>query len=191
MLQAGEKERIEREKALRRMRSMQLEKEQQAMQTSQVDEFGSVGAPMFGGAATISTPYSNSPPGVQQMPIPQSYGVTSPIAPIPPSAPSTEDSSTELDMNDPPTLEQSTAALKRPLLQEQSSNNATQAAVHEDRAAGAGVTALCSARARVVCGVCGTTGSRSTLREHWGSRQCLRCVRKLTAVAVADGTAAI
>ena len=29
VLQAGEKERIEREKALRRMRSMQLEKEQQ------------------------------------------------------------------------------------------------------------------------------------------------------------------
>ena len=66
---------------------------------------------MFGGAATISTPYSNaysqqnSPPGVQQMPIPQPYGVTSPIAPIPPSTPSTKGSSTELDMNDPSTLE--------------------------------------------------------------------------------------
>ena len=31
VLQAGEKERIEREKALRRMRSMQMEKEQQAI----------------------------------------------------------------------------------------------------------------------------------------------------------------
>ena len=82
-----------------------------------------------------------------------SLSLTSPIAPIPPSAPSTKDSSTELDMNDPPTLEQSTAALKRPLLQEQSSNNATQAAVHEDRAAGASVTALCSARARCLWGL--------------------------------------
>ena len=41
VLQAGEKERIEREKAIRRMRSMQLEKEQQAMQQS-YDDFGPV-----------------------------------------------------------------------------------------------------------------------------------------------------
>lgn len=111
VLQAGEKERIEREKALRRMRSMQLEKEQHVMQQPPVDEFGSVGAPMFSGARTVSTPYSssypqqNSPPGVQQMPIPQPYGVTSPIAPMPPSTPLTKGSSTELDLNDPSTLE--------------------------------------------------------------------------------------
>ena len=40
------------------------------------------------------------------MPIPQPYGVTSPIAPMPPTTPSsTKVTSNELDLNDPSTLE--------------------------------------------------------------------------------------
>ncbi|KAI5124062.1 hypothetical protein M0805_003889 [Coniferiporia weirii] len=115
VLQAGEKERIEREKALRRMRSMQLEKEQQAMhqhpqQQQPHDEFGPVGAPLFAAPRSVSTPYTNafqnnSPPGVQPMPIPQPYGVAPPAAPMPPTTPSNKGSSTELDLNDPSTLE--------------------------------------------------------------------------------------
>ncbi|THH04814.1 hypothetical protein EW145_g5243 [Phellinidium pouzarii] len=114
VLQAGEKERIEREKALRRMRSMQLEKEQQAMhQPQQHDEFGPIGPPMFSTPRSVSTPYNafqqqqNSPPNVpaMPMPMPQQYGVPSPVAPIPPTTPSNKGSSTELDLNDASTLE--------------------------------------------------------------------------------------
>ncbi|EJD02116.1 uncharacterized protein FOMMEDRAFT_124369 [Fomitiporia mediterranea MF3/22] len=112
VLQAGEKERIEREKALRRMRSMQLEKEQQAMQQQQVpslNDFGAVGGGMYGTPRSVSSPYTNpyqhqennSPP----MPVPQPYGVGSPVAPPPPTTPSTRGSSNELDLNDASTLE--------------------------------------------------------------------------------------
>ncbi|KAL5511412.1 PIN4 [Sanghuangporus vaninii] len=114
VLQQGEKERIEREKALRRMRSMQLEKEQHALQQHQpsLDDFGSLGGAMYGTPRSVSTPYAN--PYQQQdgspsmpMPVPQQYGVGvgSPIAPPPSTTPSTRGSSTELDLNDPATLE--------------------------------------------------------------------------------------
>ncbi|KAI0260792.1 hypothetical protein BGY98DRAFT_940739, partial [Russula aff. rugulosa BPL654] len=89
VLQAGEKERIEREKPIRRMHSMQLEKEQQQHQ------------------ATPQTPYDDfsvlplhsllSPYGVQTPP---------PALPVTPS-PSLKgnSASNELDLNDPSTLE--------------------------------------------------------------------------------------
>ncbi|TDL27228.1 hypothetical protein BD410DRAFT_761905 [Rickenella mellea] len=114
VLQAGEKERIEREKAIRRMRSMQMEKEQQQYH----DEFGPVAAPMFsqprsfsGAQPPIASPYppqQPSPPHMQSMPmqVQQPYGVSSP--PIPPTTPTQSakaTSTTELDLNDPSTLE--------------------------------------------------------------------------------------
>ncbi|KAH8108449.1 hypothetical protein DFH11DRAFT_1516728 [Phellopilus nigrolimitatus] len=117
VLQAGEKERIEREKALRRMRSMQLEKEQQQVQQPypQHDEFGPVGAPMFATPRSVSSPFNayqqqqqqqqNSPPNAPSMPMAQPYAVPSPVAPLPSTPPSSRGSSTELDLNDPSTLE--------------------------------------------------------------------------------------
>lgn len=118
VLQAGEKERIEREKALRRMRSMQLEKEHQVLpQVQQHDEFGVIGQPAFtpsrsfSGGNQLASPYSgsqqNSPPGVASMPVPQQYGITSPAS-LPPTTPThsvKSPSSTELDLNDAATLE--------------------------------------------------------------------------------------
>ena len=62
VLQAGEKERIEREKALRRMRSMQLEKEQQALQHVQqtqgtpLDEYGPNS--LYGTPRSVSSPFN-------------------------------------------------------------------------------------------------------------------------------------
>ncbi|TFK55016.1 hypothetical protein OE88DRAFT_1779186 [Heliocybe sulcata] len=112
VLQAGEKERIEREKAIRRMKSMQLEKEHAAMQTPQqqtpYDDYGTVIAPTF----TPSRSFSGGYPSQQAysspaMPVSQSYNSASP----PPMQATTPGSSaktanpTELDMNDPATLE--------------------------------------------------------------------------------------
>ena len=113
VLQAGEKERIEREKAIRRMRSMQLEKEQQQQQSSapaQYDDFGLANAAPFvpqrsfsSGSTYQQHPYS--PPSVSPMPLAQPY--TAPAAPVPPPTPTASDrvSSNELDLNDPSTLE--------------------------------------------------------------------------------------
>ncbi|KAI0781215.1 hypothetical protein BD413DRAFT_463111 [Trametes elegans] len=112
VLQAGEKERIEREKALRRMRSMQLEKEQQAMQQQSTgyEDYGTV----------LSTPYtpqrsfsaSNvyqssqySPPQMPPLPTSQSFTVTSPPLPSVSPGAGMKSPSTELDLNDPSTLE--------------------------------------------------------------------------------------
>lgn len=83
VLQAGEKERIEREKALRRMRSMQLEKEQQAVQHQhQFEDFGTI--------------------------FPQrsfSGGMYPPLAPPTPGSSDKASSLGELDLNDPSTLD--------------------------------------------------------------------------------------
>lgn len=114
VLQAGEKERIEREKAIRRMRSMQMQKEEVVggPPAGMYDDFG-YGAQARGYAASTS-PYQQqqqsqpypSPPG---MPIPgYNPGLASPPAPPQPVAtPSSEKSSSsnELDLNDPSTLE--------------------------------------------------------------------------------------
>ncbi|KAI9466036.1 hypothetical protein BJY52DRAFT_1201717 [Lactarius psammicola] len=108
VLQAGEKERIEREKAIRRMRSMQLEKEQQQHHQIQVapqtayDEFPPVIAPPFTPQRSYSgtnyqPPQQYSPPSAPPMPVPQPYGVQTPPPVIP--------ASNELDLNDPSTLE--------------------------------------------------------------------------------------
>jgi len=120
VLQAGEKERIEREKAIRRMRSMQLEKEQQAVhqtvqQTPQssYDDFGPAIAPTFSPQRSFSsgTTYQSSqqysPPHVTQMPIPQPYGVQTPppVIPTTPTSSLKTSAANELDLNDPSTLE--------------------------------------------------------------------------------------
>ncbi|KAH9001439.1 hypothetical protein EDB92DRAFT_59258 [Lactarius akahatsu] len=121
VLQAGEKERIEREKAIRRMRSMQLEKEQQQQQhqiqvapQTPYDEFPPpVIAPPFTpqrsySGTTYQPPQQYSPPSAPPMPVPQTYSVQTPppVLPVAPS-PSLKGSSasTELDLNDPSTLE--------------------------------------------------------------------------------------
>ncbi|KAI0320513.1 hypothetical protein OF83DRAFT_1169296 [Amylostereum chailletii] len=111
VLQAGEKERIEREKAIRRMRSMQMEKEQLGgQQTPQTpyDDYGSVITPTFSpqrsypSAMPFMPPQQYSPPpAIPPMPIPQPYGVTTP----PPMTPSKNAQANELDLNDPSTLE--------------------------------------------------------------------------------------
>ncbi|KZP29845.1 hypothetical protein FIBSPDRAFT_850992 [Athelia psychrophila] len=111
VLQAGEKERIEREKAIRRMRSMQMEKDGGQ---SQYDEFGSVQSPPFTPSRSYSGTYQQatySPPHippVPAMPVPQPYLAASPPMPVPSlTTPSSEKGSlpTELDLNDASTLE--------------------------------------------------------------------------------------
>ncbi|KAG8691396.1 hypothetical protein FRC11_004396 [Ceratobasidium sp. 423] len=110
VLQAGEKERIEREKAIRRMRSMQMEKERSqllptAPAQNEWDDFGTqqTGANAYlspsrsysGGQAQLAhqLPPMHSPPPPQHVPTPT------------PSQGSTKSASNELDMNDPSTLE--------------------------------------------------------------------------------------
>lgn len=120
VLQAGEKERIEREKAIRRMRSMQLEKEQQAQQQQGYDDFGPVTAPAMTPSRSFSTgmgmvnPYQQaySPPQMPPIPPQQPYlnaspPHASPAPPPQPQQPTTTPSkpSTELDLNDPSTLD--------------------------------------------------------------------------------------
>lgn len=119
VLQAGEKERIEREKALRRMRSMQLEKEQGG---TPFDDFGPVGTPAYGGAPRPSFPSANvsgygfpqqvaqSPPLVGSLPQQQSFLGSPQVFAPPPASPGTKSAAaaaaaTELDLNDPSTLE--------------------------------------------------------------------------------------
>jgi hypothetical protein len=118
VLQAGEKERIEREKAIRRMRSMQIEKEQIGVNPL-YDEFGS---PLQPGAQTYTPqrsfsgspyqPQQYSPTNVSAMPpAPQQYNHVLAAAPPPPVQPSAtpsnseKSSANELDLNDPSTLE--------------------------------------------------------------------------------------
>lgn len=120
VLQAGEKERIEREKALRRMRSMQLEKEQQG--GTPFDDFGPVGTPAYNGAArpfptTNISGYgfpppqtATSPPIVGSLPQQPTYlGGGPPPFPTQPTSPGSKSTqaalSAELDLNDPSTLE--------------------------------------------------------------------------------------
>lgn len=132
VLQAGEKERIEREKAIRRMRSMQLEKEQQhhvAAANAIVtpvsplyDDYGTTISSPFGATRSFSvgTTYQQqySPPGLSST-IPSQYNLslssaspapaqpTSPQPPQPVATPSGSEKGAinELDMNDPSTLE--------------------------------------------------------------------------------------
>ncbi|KDQ60576.1 hypothetical protein JAAARDRAFT_31543 [Jaapia argillacea MUCL 33604] len=119
VLQAGEKERIEREKAIRRMKSMQLEKEHHqvtavAQPQTPYDEFGAIIAPTFAASRSFSGGYPQhqaySPPQMPPMPVAQHYGNVSPppMPPMPTTASSVSIKSptaNELDMNDPATLE--------------------------------------------------------------------------------------
>lgn len=116
VLQAGEKERIEREKAIRRMRSMQLEKEQQAAAAAAVvqsyDDFGPIAAPTFTPQRSFSTgtAYQQpqySPPSMPPLPISQAFNppTSPPVAPATPNPSEKASSSNELDLNDPSTLE--------------------------------------------------------------------------------------
>ncbi|KAJ7093148.1 hypothetical protein C8R44DRAFT_835518 [Mycena epipterygia] len=114
VLQAGEKERIEREKAIRRMRSMQIEKEQTGG-TPLYDDFGSAlptgYTPQRSFSGSPYQPQQYSPTNVSPMPNPQYNHVlaSAPAAPQnpPSSTPSNSDKSSanELDLNDPSTLE--------------------------------------------------------------------------------------
>ena len=130
VLQAGEKERIEREKAIRRMRSMQLEKEQQhaAAATTVVsplyDDYGTTIPSPFSATRSFSagTPYQQqySPTSLSST-IPSQFNfslnsvpsvsaqTTSPPQQPPQPAPTPSGSEkgamNELDMNDPSTLE--------------------------------------------------------------------------------------
>ncbi|KAI0005864.1 hypothetical protein BJV74DRAFT_792329 [Russula compacta] len=115
VLQAGEKERIEREKAIRRMRSMQLEKEQQQLQTTPqtpYDDFPVISSPFTPQRSYSGTNYQStqqySPPSAPPIPTPQPYGVQTPPPALPVTpTPSLKGSaaSNELDLNDPSTLE--------------------------------------------------------------------------------------
>lgn len=124
VLQASEKERIEREKAIRRMRSMQIEKEQI---TPSYEDYGpstmsSVGSVAFSPQRSFSSgSYQQqqqqqqpqySPSNVSPMPSLQyNHALASaPAIPTQPpisATPSTSDKSSanELDLNDPATLE--------------------------------------------------------------------------------------
>lgn len=109
VLQAGEKERIEREKALRRMRSMQMEKEQQAAQQIPYDDFGPISPLQFTPQRSFSSgtcQQQYSPPPIPPLPT-QGLGsaTTPPLAPTTPSSSDKAASSNELDLNDPSTLE--------------------------------------------------------------------------------------
>ncbi|KAG8740186.1 hypothetical protein FRC10_004625 [Ceratobasidium sp. 414] len=115
VLQAGEKERIEREKAIRRMRSMQMEKERSQLLPSASagnNEWDDYGTPTGGGAyLSPSRTYSTGQVGLsqqlQQLPVMHSPPPP-PAAQMPtptPSQQSAKSASTELDMNDPSTLE--------------------------------------------------------------------------------------
>lgn len=115
VLQAGEKERIEREKAIRRMRSMQLEKEQSGI-TPLYEDYGSAISSAFTPQRSFSSgsPYQQqySPPNSTVMPAPQ-YNLSLNSAPAAPTQPpqsatpsiSGKSSADELDLNDPSTLE--------------------------------------------------------------------------------------
>lgn len=111
VLQAGEKERIEREKAIRRMRSMQLEKEQQQAVHQAYDDFGPITAPAFTPQRSFSSgayqQQQYSPPPMPHLPISQPFNPASspPIAPATPNPSEKSSSSNELDLNDPSTLE--------------------------------------------------------------------------------------
>ena len=123
VLQAGEKERIEREKAIRRMRSMQLEKEQQQQQqvvppvsTHAYDDFGPVMPPTFPPQRSFSAQYASqqqqysppqlaaisglSPPFINTN-VQQLQNLISPLA----ASPAVKSPSSELDLNDPSTLD--------------------------------------------------------------------------------------
>ncbi|KAH7107788.1 hypothetical protein BKA62DRAFT_825232 [Auriculariales sp. MPI-PUGE-AT-0066] len=120
VLQAGEKERIEREKALRRMRSMQLEKEQIG---TPYDDYGPIGTTPYS-AAPSRPPFPTgnvsgygfppvagptSPPLLGNVAQQSSYlgGQVAPPFPLPVTTPGkvVVSPSTELDLNDPSTLE--------------------------------------------------------------------------------------
>ena len=90
VLQASEKERIEREKAIRRMRSMQLEKEQQAQLNQLYDDF----VPPFSPPRPFSFTTQPGPPSAPLSAVTQ-----------PSTTPASEKTPNELDMNDPSTLE--------------------------------------------------------------------------------------
>ena len=110
VLQAGEKERIEREKAIRRMRSMQLEKEQQQAVQQAYDDFGPVTAPPFTPQRSFSSgtyqQQQYSPP-LPPLPLSQPFNpvASPPMAPATPNPSEKCSSSNELDLNDPSTLE--------------------------------------------------------------------------------------
>lgn len=119
VLQAGEKERIEREKAIRRMRSMQLEKEQQQQVVSSMpayDDFGPVMPPTFPPQRSFSAQYASQQQQYSPPQLPSIAGLSPPfintnvqqlqnlISPLA-ASPAVKSPSNELDLNDPSTLD--------------------------------------------------------------------------------------
>ncbi|KDN48586.1 hypothetical protein RSAG8_02573, partial [Rhizoctonia solani AG-8 WAC10335] len=111
VLQAGEKERIEREKAIRRMRSMQMEKERTLLPTAPAsanewEDYGTQQGPGANAYLSPSRSYSSGQAQLaHQLPPVQSPPPTQHVPTPTPSQQSTKSASTELDMNDPSTLE--------------------------------------------------------------------------------------
>ena len=113
VLQASEKERIEREKAIRRMRSMQLEKESTVTPTYEdysAASISSLGAFSPQRSYSSSSYQQYSPPNVSSMgQYTHSIASAPPVPTHPPvsASPSASDkgSANELDLNDPATLE--------------------------------------------------------------------------------------
>ncbi|KAL0578246.1 Peptidyl-prolyl cis-trans isomerase pin4 [Marasmius crinis-equi] len=117
VLQASEKERIEREKALRRMRSMQLEKEHANVgpvtSPGGYEDYGTVISTPFTPQRSFSSgsyhqQQQYSPPHPSTMPPPfslQNAPPAPPQAPLSPAPSSDKGSTNELDLNDPSTLE--------------------------------------------------------------------------------------
>ncbi|KZT74250.1 hypothetical protein DAEQUDRAFT_702549 [Daedalea quercina L-15889] len=115
VLQAGEKERIEREKAIRRMKSMQLEREQQALAaqvSTPYDEYGQqLPTPFtpqrsFSASSVYQSQQAFSPSSaLPPMPTGQSFNLSSPPLGQPGTPSGLKTPSTELDLNDPATLE--------------------------------------------------------------------------------------
>ncbi|TFK25073.1 hypothetical protein FA15DRAFT_668946 [Coprinopsis marcescibilis] len=118
VLQAGEKERIEREKAIRRMRSMQMEKEKEQFTQQPKPVYEDYGNPVTtsftGRSFSTGAQYQQtqqpqySPPAIS-MPTPNFSASLASAPAVPTQAPSTpslsEKTFGELDLNDPSTLE--------------------------------------------------------------------------------------
>ena len=115
VLQAGEKERIEREKAIRRMKSMQLEKEQQALAVQATTPYDEYGQPLptpftpqrsFSASSVYQSQQAFSPStALPPMPTPQPFNISTPPLGQPVTPGGLKTPSAELDLNDPATLE--------------------------------------------------------------------------------------
>ncbi|KAG2114217.1 uncharacterized protein F5147DRAFT_786741 [Suillus discolor] len=107
----GHKLCVKYKKAIRRMRSMQLEKEQQQAVHQAYNDFGPITSPAFTWQRSFSSgayqQQQYSPPPIPHLPISQPFNpaTSPPIAPATPNPSEKSSSPNELDLNDPSTLE--------------------------------------------------------------------------------------